>query len=98
MKEESKQVEKEQLARGVVARGRTVQVPHPTEMIIVGTNPETGVPIRAPRRVEYGPGQEVTLTKSEINNLRSTGFLIDPDKLAGGEPAEGSHVSETTAT
>lgn len=97
MAEEKKAEKEEQLARGVVARGHTVRVPHPTETTIVGINQETGKPIRAPKVTDYGPGQEVTLPRSELKRLRELGHIVDPEKIAGDEPSEGSHLSETAA-
>lgn len=86
--------EKEKLARGIVARGRTVRVPHPTETTVIGVNPETGKPMRGPKVQEFGPGQEVTLPEGEIKSFRALGYLEDPDKVAD-PAAEGSHLRET---
>lgn len=82
------------LARGTVERGRTVRVPNDKEMQVVGANPETGAPIRAPKMVEYGPGEEVTLPEAELKSLRALGFIVDPAKVLKTVPAEGSHLAE----
>ncbi|WP_024340989.1 hypothetical protein [Bradyrhizobium japonicum] len=84
----------EKLVRGTVERGRTIRVPNDRDMQIVGTNPETGKPIRAPKIVEYGPGEEVNLPESEIKSLRALGFIVDPARVLKTVPAEGSHLSE----
>jgi len=95
MTEEKKQ-RVERFARGVVARGRTVQVPHPTEKKVVGQNPVTGQAIMGPTMREFGPGEEVTLQEKEIVNLRAQGFLVDPGKIIpDNNLAEGSHYKET---
>lgn len=97
MAEEQKE-QKEKLARGTVARGRTVAVPHPTKKKVVGSNPETGKPIYGPVMTDHGPGQEVTLPESEIASLRERGFLVDPSKSVIDVQAEGSHFKETASS
>jgi hypothetical protein len=84
----------EKLARGIVARGRTIVV-QTNERIVIGTHPETGKAVTGFKMKDAGPGEEVTLPESEIKTLRSLGFLIDPNRLAP-PPAEGSHMSEST--
>jgi len=66
---------KSDIARGVVARGRTVCVPHPTKRRPVKS--EAGATIEAPVIVEHGPGAEVELPVDEIKWLRKAGYLID---------------------
>lgn len=86
------------MARGIVARGRTINAPHPTQRRIVGRH-ENGEAIEGPVMVAYGPGSELELAADEIARLRKSGFLIDPaqpviDAGAGnqnyGAPAEGA--------
>ena len=95
MSNEEKKKE-EPLVRGVVARGRTVQIDHPSHRRLVATR-ENGEKIYAPVRVEKGPGEEVNLPAPEIVRLRKDGFLIDPDRKIEETPAEGSHVREQAA-
>lgn len=87
--------EKVKLVRGIVARGHTVRVPSTTETVVVGVNPETGKPIRAPKTRDFGPNEEVTLEESEMLTLRANGFIIDPERVIPA-PAEGSHLSEVS--
>ena len=83
------------MERGVVARGRTVEVPDASQSITVGTT-EDGKPIKRAGRRFFGPGREVELPAEEIKALRERGFLIDPDRT---EPplAEGPNFKETGA-
>jgi hypothetical protein len=68
---------------GVVARGRTVIGPHPTETETFGNGPD-GKPIVRPVHTTFNPGDTVTLPAGEIARLRGLGFLVDPD---GSGPA-----------
>src|SRR5216684_2995028 len=72
------------MATGIVARGRTVCTPHPTEKVNVGPHPITFQPMYVPAIVDNGPGSEVTLSVDDINRLRELGFLVDPSKIATG--------------
>jgi len=81
--------------RVVVARGRTVLAPHPTETQIVRQG-EDGRPVRAPISVTYEEGFEIELDKKEAERLISLGIVHKP-----GEPeiypaalSEGSRVVE----
>jgi hypothetical protein len=74
-----------------------VQVPHPTEKKVIGSNPETGQPIYGPVMRTFGPGQEVTIPVAEIASLRERGFLLDPSKSVVEPQAEGSHYKEASA-
>ena len=79
-------------ARAVVARGRTLSVPHATKQQVIGYS-EDGKPVQRPVMVDFGPGQEIELAVDEIAELRATGFLIDPSQ----KPiplAEGPHFTE----
>lgn len=89
--------QKEKLARGIVARGRSVQVPDNNQQVIKGTNPETGKLIYGPKIREYGPGEEVTLPESELKYFRELGYIVDPTKIADEVPAEGSRLTEVAS-
>ena len=93
MAEDDKKVK---LARGIVARGRTVMAPHLTETEIKGVNQETGKVIRGPKLIEHGPDTEVTLPSDEIEGLRALGFLVDPNSRATIAPYEGARVTESS--
>lgn len=69
------------MAKGTVARGRTVMIPDPTKRVHAGYDQE-GKAIHRPVLHSYGPGREVELPASEIKELRLTGYLIDPEKTA----------------
>ena len=62
----------------VVRRGRSVHV-GTDEKHMVGTDPIKGEPIYACVQEFFGPGQSVTLARSEIARLRGLGFLEDDD-------------------
>lgn len=84
----------ERTAKGIVARGRSVDVPDPSaQRMVTGYNTEGKAVTRAAFR-SYGPGQEVTLPESEILSLRERGFLTDPD-VTVPPLAEGPHFTET---
>jgi hypothetical protein len=81
--------------RVIVARGRTVMAPHPTETQIVRQG-EDGRPVRAPISVTYEEGFEIELDKKEAERLIALGIVHRP-----GEPeiypaalSEGSRVVE----
>jgi hypothetical protein len=85
---------REKTARGVVARGRTFDVPDmnaPRQT--VGYTPEGKAMTRAPSRT-YLPGQEVELAAKEMASLRERGFLMDPDQTLP-PLAEGPRFTET---
>lgn len=85
----------EKIARGVVARGRTVDIPDTTRRQVIGHTPE-GKPIhRSPVR-SFGPGNEIELPAQEIATLRERGFLVDPERVIP-PLADGPHFTETGA-
>src|SRR5215472_5399520 len=59
--------------RGIVARGRTVEVPDLSQSITVGFD-EHGKPVKRAGRKFFGPSQEVELPAEEIAALRAHGF------------------------
>jgi hypothetical protein len=63
---------------GVVRSGRSVHV-GTEEKHLVGRDPVTGAEVYAAAQIFFGPGQTVTLPRSEIIRLRGLGFLVDPD-------------------
>lgn len=69
--------ELKKLGRAVIARGRTIAVPHPTKRKIVNHTPE-GKPIEQAELMHFGPGQEIELPGDEIVRLRKLGYLTDP--------------------
>jgi hypothetical protein len=64
------------MARGTVAPGRTVCIPHPTEKVNVGPHPVTLEPMLVPKLAEHGPGAEITLPAEDIAQLLDMGFLV----------------------
>jgi hypothetical protein len=66
-------------ARGTVARGHTVEVPTGERYVRATAN--DGSPIFAQHSKKYGPGQEVSLPKDEIERLITLGFLVDPNAV-----------------
>jgi hypothetical protein len=79
--------------RGIVARGRSVDVPDLSARQTVGYSGEGKVVTRPAYRT-YLPGQEVELPAKEVLSLRERGFLVDPDATVP-PLAEGPHFSET---
>lgn len=77
----------EPTAVGIVAPGRTVDVPTGVRRV-VGYDRVTGAAVYGPVLQKFWPGQEVTLTVSEITRLRSLGFLVHPD----GSRSIGPHI------
>ncbi|MCJ2067758.1 hypothetical protein MKK75_02875 [Methylobacterium sp. J-030] len=68
------------LAKGIVAKGRTVTVPS-DERRIAGYTAE-GKPVYQTVQRVAAPGEEVELPAAEIAHLRLAGFLVDPDAPA----------------
>jgi hypothetical protein len=68
------------MARGTVARGRTVEVPTGVRLV-VGTD-AGGNPVYGQRSRPCGPGSEVELPADEMARLRVLGFIEDSDKIA----------------
>ena len=62
-----------------VARGRVVDVPHPTEKVRVGLDQENRSYIDVARQVRHGPGQLIELPQSEAARLVALGFVEDPE-------------------
>jgi hypothetical protein len=82
----------EKTARGIVARGRTVDIPT-GKRTVVSHHPTTGEPVyRAVTRTAV-PGEEIELPVSEIEYLRNGGFLVDTSKVIPAL-ADGTHLSE----
>lgn len=70
-----------QLARGTVARGRTVDVADTDKPAqIYGYTPD-GKPMTRHPQKSIGPGNEIELPAEEIAHLRTAGYLIDPDRI-----------------
>lgn len=81
--------------RVIVARGRTIMLPHPTKTKIIREG-EDGKPVRAPVCIECSEGMEVTIDAGEAKRLIALGIVHRP-----GEPqmvpaalSEGSRVIE----
>lgn len=68
------------MARGTVAKGRTVFA-QTSERRIINYDGE-GKPIYRFIEKAHRPGQEVELPESEIIHLRKAGFLVDPNAAA----------------
>jgi hypothetical protein len=82
----------EKTARGIVARGRSVDVPDSSVRQTIGYNAE-GKPVTKAAIRTYLPGQELQLPEREILSLRERGFLLDPDQSVP-ELAEGPRFTE----
>lgn len=93
--------------RVIVARGRTLLFPHPTQTKIVREG-EDGKPVRAPVSIECGEGVEVNLDSTPIHPDGKGGYFSEAQRLINlgivhrpGEPqmvpaafSEGSRVVE----
>jgi hypothetical protein len=91
---QSNQNRGEKMARGIVARGRSIDVPDPSApKQTVGYSAE-GKPFTKSAIRQYGPGMEVELPVQEIASLRERGFLTDPDRTLP-PLAEGPRFTET---
>jgi hypothetical protein len=80
------------LERAIVARGRTVTIPHPTETIVTHRL-ESGEILRGPRPVDHLEGSEIDLPADEVERLRGLGFLMPPGQHLI-RTAEGTRVVE----
>jgi hypothetical protein len=63
------------LERCIVARGRTVTLPHQSEMVATHSL-DGGRVLYGPLPVDYGPGCEIELPPMEVARLRGLGFLL----------------------
>ena len=77
------------MERGIVARGRTIEVPDVSQSITVGFH-EHGKPVKRAGRKLFGPNQEIELPAEEIAALRAHGFVTDPNRI---EPPHGNGPS-----
>ena len=68
------------LERVVVARGRTVIVPHPTKTKIVREGAD-GKPIRAPIGVEHGEGAEIMLDTALVHADGNGNYFSEAERL-----------------
>jgi len=74
--------EAEPMASGTVARGRSIIVNDPSgEVVATRYVPETREPIKVLKQITFLPGQEFVAPLSEIQRLRETGFLVDPNRV-----------------
>ena len=64
------------LAKGIVAKGRTVTVPSDQKRVAGYTT--EGKPVHQVVERRAAPGEEVELPAAEIAYLREAGFLVDP--------------------
>jgi hypothetical protein len=69
----------EDTVSAIVAHGRTVVTPHPTEMVDYYRPDDEGkmVRVRAPLQVHNPPGKKISLPRSDFDNLRALGYVID---------------------
>ena len=82
----------EKMGRGTVSRGHTITLPT-RKRVLTGYDTDTKEPVYTTGRIEVGPGQEIELPESEIENFKKLGFIVDPDYV---EPViEGSSVTTT---
>ncbi len=72
---------KEQTAIGIVARGRSVEIPT-GERRIVGYDGKNHCDVSGALVKRYGPGARVELPISELKRLQGLGFIVDPATLA----------------
>ncbi len=82
------------MARGTVARGHTIDIPT-GERRMIGYDRVTGAPVFTSVIRKAGPGEEVTLVRSEIDRLRRAGFLVDPNKIVTFSSAELKRLDKT---
>jgi hypothetical protein len=70
----------EETSVGVVASGHSVHV-NTGEKIACGYDAVLSRTVFRSAFVVVGPGEQVTLPKSEIQKLMTAGFLVDPDRI-----------------
>jgi hypothetical protein len=70
----------EETATGIVASGHSVHV-STGEKIACGYDAMLARPVYRQAFTVAGPGEVVTLPKSEVAKLMAAGFLVDPDRL-----------------
>jgi hypothetical protein len=76
----------------IVARGRTVTIPHPSETIVTHRL-ESGEILYGPRPADHLEGSEIELPADEVERLRGLGFLMPPGQHLI-RTAEGTRVVE----
>lgn len=69
----------EETERAIVAKGRSLEIPHPTDKR--GLRYGDNGPILLAATIRMTEGQEVELPVDEIATLRKSGHLVDPDNL-----------------
>lgn len=80
--------ESEPLARGVVARGRSMLMNDPSgEIAALRHHPESATPIPIRKQIVLMPGDVFIGSESEVRRLRELGALHDPDKFAPADTA-----------
>ena len=72
--------EPEEVATAIVSSGHSVHV-NSGERIACGYDAVLGRTVYRQGFVVAGPGETVTLPKSEIAQLMANGFLVDPDRI-----------------
>jgi hypothetical protein len=68
----------QQTATAVVARGRSIDVPHSTKRETLGLHEDGKLITRAVTQ-QFIAGEEVELLVDEIAGLRALGYLVNPD-------------------
>jgi hypothetical protein len=79
-------VAKDDLVRVIVAPGKTIQIPHPTQKLVKDPN---GKPFIAPKH-SIGPGEFYECTRAEAQRLKNLGVIHDPSGQDAPKPIFGS--------
>jgi hypothetical protein len=79
-------VSKDDLVRVIVAPGKTIQIPHPTEKLVKN---KEGKPFIAPKH-SIRPGEFFECTREEATRLRRLGVIHDPSGPSAPKPLFGS--------
>jgi hypothetical protein len=70
----------EDTVSAIVAHGRSVVTPHPTETVEYYRPDHEGKMVRvlAPLQVHNTPGKKISLPRKDFDDLRTQGYVIDP--------------------
>jgi hypothetical protein len=74
----------EKTTTGIVASGHSIHIN--IGKVQRGYDAMLGKPVFRQEFCTIGPGQEITLSKSQIEKLMAAGFLVNPDRVISDEP------------
>lgn len=77
---------KDDLVRVIVAPGKSIQIPHPTQKLVKN---DQGKPFIGPKH-SIGPGEFFECTRAEAERLKRLGVIHDPAGQAAPKPLFGS--------